>query len=145
MADPRWPLVRASLERLAPHHRQVLSALVAYPSVVGDERPAQRYLRDVAADAGLVAELDEVDPAALASEPRAGLADAGHAARPNLVALHRGSGMGRSLALSGHIDVVPIGQPGAWTGDPFSGRVEDGRLVGRGAWVSQAPGSMPST
>lgn len=133
MPDPRWPLVRASLERLAPHYRQVLSALVAYPSVVGDERPAQRYLRDVAADAGLAAELVEVDPIALQSDPRAGLADLGRLPRPNLAATLPGSGGGRSLALSGHVDVVPIGDRDAWSGDPFSGRIEDGRLHGRGA------------
>ena len=110
MADPRWPVVRASLERLAPQFQDVLSALVAYPSVVGDERPAQHYLRDVCADAGLAPELYEVDPIALASDPRAGLTDLGRAPRPNLVAVLNGSGGGRSLALSGHVDVVPIGE-----------------------------------
>ncbi|MEM6357994.1 MAG: M20/M25/M40 family metallo-hydrolase, partial [Pseudomonadota bacterium] len=34
--------------------------------------------------------------------------------------------------LSGHTDVVPvIGQP--WTGDPFTARIRDGRVYGRGA------------
>ncbi|MEO1723264.1 MAG: acetylornithine deacetylase [Pseudomonadota bacterium] len=34
--------------------------------------------------------------------------------------------------LSGHTDVVPvIGQP--WTGDPFTARIKDGRVYGRGA------------
>ena len=133
MTDPRWPLLRASLDRLAPRYRDVLCALVAYPSVVGDERPAQRFLRDVAADAGLTAELYEVDPTALASDPRAGLADLGRRPRPNLVAVLPGSGGGRSLALSGHVDVVPIGEPDAWHHDPFGGRIQDGHLHGRGA------------
>ncbi len=36
------------------------------------------------------------------------------------------------IVLSGHTDVVPVaGQ--AWTSDPFSLRVEDGRIYGRGA------------
>jgi acetylornithine deacetylase len=133
MADPRWPLVLASLERLAPRYREVLSALVAYPSVVGDEAPAQRFLRDVCADAGLTPELYTVDPQALQSDPRAGLTDLGREPRPNLVAVLRGSGGGRSLALSGHVDVVPIGERGAWSRDPFSGHVEGDRLHGRGA------------
>ena len=35
------------------------------------------------------------------------------------------------VALSGHVDTVPVdGQ--AWTGDPFTLRAEDGRLIGRG-------------
>ncbi len=40
---------------------------------------------------------------------------------------------GRRLVLSGHTDVVPAGDPGTWTRDPFSGAVVDGELHGRGA------------
>ena len=36
--------------------------------------------------------------------------------------------------LNGHVDVVPVGDPAAWTTpDPFSGRVVDGELHGRGS------------
>ena len=38
-----------------------------------------------------------------------------------------------NFAFAGHSDVVPVGDAAAWTDDPFSGRVEDGRLYGRGA------------
>ncbi|HEX6012748.1 MAG TPA: succinyl-diaminopimelate desuccinylase [Geminicoccaceae bacterium] len=37
------------------------------------------------------------------------------------------------LAFGGHVDVVPPGERGRWTLDPFSGEVRDGRLYGRGA------------
>lgn len=37
------------------------------------------------------------------------------------------------LCFAGHTDVVPAGDPAAWSVDPFAGVVEDGRLVGRGA------------
>jgi acetylornithine deacetylase len=37
------------------------------------------------------------------------------------------------LVLSGHVDVVPPGDPATWTGDAFSGEIRDGRLYGRGA------------
>jgi acetylornithine deacetylase len=49
------------------------------------------------------------------------------------VATSRGQGGGRSLVLSGHVDVVPIGERSAWTRDPFGAVEEDGRLYGRGA------------
>jgi acetylornithine deacetylase/succinyl-diaminopimelate desuccinylase family protein len=39
----------------------------------------------------------------------------------------------RSLILNGHIDVAEVGDPGAWTSDPFQPTVRDGRLFGRGA------------
>lgn len=43
-------------------------------------------------------------------------------------------GEGPTLLLDGHIDVVPPGDLDAWTtGDPWSGRVRDGVLYGRGA------------
>ncbi len=52
--------------------------------------------------------------------------------RPNLGARRRGSGGGRSLILSGHIDTVPRGaQP--WTRDPFGAALEGNRIYGRGA------------
>jgi acetylornithine deacetylase len=45
-----------------------------------------------------------------------------------------GSGEGRSLLLNAHVDVVPIGDPGAWSRpDAFSGHVSGDTLFGRGA------------
>jgi succinyl-diaminopimelate desuccinylase len=49
----------------------------------------------------------------------------------NLFAI-RGSG-GRRLLFAGHTDVVPPGDRGNWTSDPFVARKADGRLYGRGA------------
>jgi acetylornithine deacetylase len=44
-----------------------------------------------------------------------------------------GAGGGHSLALNGHVDVVPAGDPATWDHDPWSGTVARGRLWGRGA------------
>ncbi|ODT71949.1 MAG: succinyl-diaminopimelate desuccinylase [Pelagibacterium sp. SCN 63-23] len=40
---------------------------------------------------------------------------------------------GRRLLFAGHTDVVPPGDTAHWTADPFTPRVDDGRLYGRGA------------
>ena len=40
---------------------------------------------------------------------------------------------GRSLALQGHVDVVPEGAAELWTAPPFEPVVRDGRVFGRGA------------
>jgi acetylornithine deacetylase/succinyl-diaminopimelate desuccinylase-like protein len=50
----------------------------------------------------------------------------------NLIARVRGRGGGRSLLLLGHLDVVPAAAAG-WGEPPFSGRVRDGYVWGRGA------------
>jgi acetylornithine deacetylase len=54
-------------------------------------------------------------------------------AHPLIVATRPGSGGGRSLAFNAHVDVVPIGERGSWSHDPFAGEIADGRLYGRGA------------
>jgi acetylornithine deacetylase/succinyl-diaminopimelate desuccinylase family protein len=53
--------------------------------------------------------------------------------RPNVVAVRKGTGGGRSLAVNGHIDVVPAGDPAAWTHSPWSATIADGMIWGRGA------------
>lgn len=40
---------------------------------------------------------------------------------------------GPNLCFAGHTDVVPAGDLGGWSGDPFAGEVRDGILHGRGA------------
>lgn len=50
--------------------------------------------------------------------------------RPNVVAVARGSGGGRSLMLNAHMDTVGV----AGMTDPFTPRVEGGRLYGRGSY-----------
>ena len=49
--------------------------------------------------------------------------------RPSIVGVVRGSGGGRSLMLNAHLDTVGVAGMEA----PFSGRVEGGRLYGRGS------------
>ena len=41
--------------------------------------------------------------------------------------------VGPNFCYAGHTDVVPVGDPAAWSVDPFSATVEHGRLIGRGA------------
>ncbi|MED1226558.1 peptidase [Bacillus nakamurai] len=52
---------------------------------------------------------------------------------PNIVAVKKGAGGGRSLILNGHIDVVPEGNPAAWTYEPFLAVEKDGKIYGRGS------------
>jgi len=53
--------------------------------------------------------------------------------RPNVVGTWKGLGDGRSLILSGHVDVVPIGPREGWTYDPWGADIHEGRIFARGA------------
>jgi acetylornithine deacetylase len=111
----------------------VLARLVRTPSVTGDERAVQDVVADVLAEIGCRVERIETDPAVFAATdpdwpgqemPRTDLpVVVGRLGRPG----------GRRVLLVGHTDVVPIGDPAAWTVDPWGAEVRDGRLYGRGA------------
>ncbi|HBG98355.1 MAG TPA: succinyl-diaminopimelate desuccinylase [Rhodobacteraceae bacterium] len=51
----------------------------------------------------------------------------------NLFARWGPSGHRRTLGFNGHTDVVPTGDPAAWSADPFCGALIDGSVFGRGS------------
>ena len=126
------PELADALDRLWPGYQSVLAGLIRIPSLLGDEAAAQRYLAAAAADAGMDVELWDVDPGELSADPDYAAADGGAVVRPNLTAVLPGTGGGRSIAVSGHVDVVPLGPARMWTRDPWGAAVEDGRMYGRG-------------
>ncbi len=81
---------------------------------------------DTTAAADLVSEF-------LADEGIVSRTEAPRPEMPNLVSAFTGCRSGRHLVLNGHLDVFPIGDRSAWTRDPLSGEVVDGRVHGRGA------------
>jgi len=103
---------------------------------VGDpprsEAALQEYLAARLRAIGAETDLFEPDPAALEGRPLIpqGLDFAG---RPQLIARRRGRGGGRSLIFHGHIDAVSAEPREAWSSDPFTAVIRDGKLYGRGA------------
>ena len=87
----------------------------------GQEMEVQHWLRKKLAEFGF----DQVDIWA-EDEPQR---------RPNLVAVRKGRGGGRSIIMNGHSDVVPVleEQAKSWKSDPWKPVLENGRLYGRGA------------
>jgi len=53
--------------------------------------------------------------------------------RYNLVAEKRWGKGGRNLIFSGHLDVVPSGDPAQWKYPPYGGKLYKGRIYGRGS------------
>jgi len=96
--------------------KAMLARLVGFESVVGRPNgPIVGFVRDWLAAQGVRAHVipgSEGDRSNL-------FASIGPADRPGYL-------------LSGHLDVVPAGEPG-WQGDPFTLRDAAGRLIGRGA------------
>ena len=99
----------------------------------GDEKPGQEFLhqhlQSLHAETDLFT-LDEVP--GLKDDP---FYNKGRDAdgRPDLVGVWKGTGGGRSLMLTGHIDVVGVGDLAMWDDDPWSGALKQGRIYGRGA------------
>jgi acetylornithine deacetylase/succinyl-diaminopimelate desuccinylase-like protein len=93
---------------MAAYLERTLCDLISIRSVTGEEAGLSEYIHDALARAGLAVHRDE---------------------EGNVTAeVGRGD---RLLVVNGHMDTVP--PVAGWTGDPFSPRVEDGRIVGLGA------------
>lgn len=127
----------AAVDTLLPAAVSLLQDLVRIPSEnlppTGHEEAVQRFCRDWLRSHGVNAELTyPADLPAFADHP-ARLREHDMTGRPNVTVSIPGGGVGRSLLVLAHADVMPAGPASAWTDDPFSGRIEDGRLYGRGA------------
>ena len=93
---------------------ELAKGLIRIPSVTGEEREVVLHARDVLEESGIGVDLH------------------GPGERPVINAVVN-PGAGRLLAFNGHLDVVPVARPEAWTRDPFDPVVEGNLLYGRGA------------
>ena len=123
---------------------ETLTDMIAFESVsrpdpapVGPgEAPCQAYLQKRLDALGFETELWEPDPAPLLAKYRGrpgAIEGRKFDRRPNLGARLRGSGGGRSILLTGHVDVVPTGPIEHWQTDPFQPVVKDRVIFGRRA------------
>ncbi|MCI5110147.1 MAG: succinyl-diaminopimelate desuccinylase [Marivita sp.] len=90
------------------------AALVRCPSVTPKEGGALVLLQELLDSAGFTC--TRVD--------RAGVS--------NLFARWGDKGHTRTFGFNGHTDVVPLGNPDAWTMPPFGAEIKDGMMYGRG-------------
>lgn len=110
----------------------LLQRLVQEPSKREQEGRAQAIIVEKCRELGLSIDLWELGDEALRNHPHFYCDRMDFRGNPNLVAVKKGKGGGKSLILNGHIDVVPEGNPNDWEEDPFSGIVKEGRVYGRG-------------
>lgn len=109
------------------------SALVRIPSVTPGEREVVELFARLAAERGLESRVVEHDLALLRADADHPGEESDRTELFSAVAVSPGLDSGASrLALNGHLDVVEPGSE-AWSRDPWSGAIEDGRLHGRGS------------
>jgi acetylornithine deacetylase len=139
MNEAPGPAGRDARKLMQPLREEIVrlvQALVRVDSVAippdGHETAAQKVLRSFLRRHRLDVEMYDCGFLARSRHPyvRRGRRYAG---RHNLIARLPGTGRGRSLLLSGHIDTVPT-KPHPWRDGPFSGVIRRGRLYGRGSW-----------
>ncbi|MGE5244146.1 MAG: ArgE/DapE family deacylase [Betaproteobacteria bacterium] len=128
--------VAAGVDAVTPDLLAFAQELVRIPSLPGDERAAHeaagKAMRRLGLNVSVVSPTrpDVADHPAfcddgLPIEGRVSLVGRWRAGTPRSGA--------RSLILNGHLDVVSPGDPSRWTESPWSGRIDGGRLYGRGA------------
>ena len=110
-----------------------LQKLVQEGSIRGNESRAQAIIIEKCRELGLKLDIWEIGEKKLYTHPKFCSDRKDFLGNPNVVALLKGKGGGKSLLLNSHIDVVPEGDRSNWQDDPFSGKVDNGRLYGRGA------------
>lgn len=112
--------------------------LLRVPSWDGNETPAQDVMAGLMDEVGLGLDRWPIDLPRVQAHPECSW-EIERDDAVGLVGTLEGRGGGRSLALNGHVDVVPPGDADLWTHPPFAGHVQDGRLYGRGSLDMKGP------
>ncbi len=110
-----------------------LRELVAVPSLTGSEEDIQELVAARMASDGLEVRCLAPDPAEVQADPDWPGSEVDRSSLPIVAGSLAGGNPGPRLLLEGHVDVVPVGDPGSWATDPFDPVIRDGLLYGRGA------------
>ncbi|GLB60484.1 M20 family metallopeptidase [Cytobacillus sp. NCCP-133] len=112
---------QARLQRDGKEVVELTKNLVKIPSVYrpgvegGNEEKAAQFTADYLKGLGIEVHIEEVEPG-----------------RPNVIGIVDSGRPGKTLLFEGHTDVVTEGDRDAWTHDPFSAEIINGRMYGRG-------------
>jgi acetylornithine deacetylase len=109
-----------------------LQTLVRTRSITGSEEIVADWAAGAMQELGLAVEMVRHDLPGIHADPEWPGEEMPRTSLPVVVG-RAGHAGGRRVILSGHLDVVPPGDPATWSQDPWGGEVVDGRLYGRGA------------
>ena len=110
-----------------------LAAIVAYPSLTGSEGEVQTEMALRMTTAGLEVERVDVTAAELAGDPDFPGVEVPRDVHSVVAGRLGDADTGKRAIIAGHIDVVGGGDELQWTTPPFTPRIDDGLLYGRGA------------
>jgi acetylornithine deacetylase len=126
--------ILAAVDALREDAVRLLERLVRCPSTLGNEASALNEMARIYEGLGLAPRRVPTDPVALAAHPGFSPPLIPYDGRDNVVAVHLPrERKGRSLALQGHVDVVPEGAADMWATPPYEPSIRGGRMYGRGA------------
>ena len=107
--------------------------LVQSPSLANDENDVQKIILNKLESLQLKSEIIPVNFDSIKDHPA--FSDDGFSpdSRINVIGNWNKNMKGRSLILNGHVDVVPTGSKTLWDDSPWSGKIKDDRIYGRGS------------
>ncbi|MEC9448167.1 MAG: M20/M25/M40 family metallo-hydrolase, partial [Candidatus Neomarinimicrobiota bacterium] len=131
--DKSIKIINKCVEDLKDDILSFIQLLVQTPSLANDEGDVQEIIYAKLKDMELNPEFIPVMFDDLKDHPA--FCDDGFSPdkRKNVIGQWLGKGNGKSLILNGHVDVVPTGSESLWDNSPWSGKIKDGKLYGRGS------------
>ena len=110
-----------------------IQTLVQSPSLANDEKDVQKIIFNKLESLQLLPEIIPVNFDSIKDHPA--FSDDGFSpdSRINVIGNWNKNMKGRSLILNGHVDVVPTGSKTLWEDSPWSGKIKDDRIYGRGS------------
>jgi acetylornithine deacetylase len=121
------------VDLLTPDLVRFIQESVRIPSLPGHEQEFQGFLSGRLLELGMKVTVSRVRRESLADHPAFCDDDIPYDQRLNVIGRWPGRGGGRSLILNGHADVVSPGAEELWGDSPWSGKLSDGRIYGRGS------------
>ena len=125
------------VDRMAEEIVALAQTLIRFDSVNeppwGKEGPCQAFVAERLRALGCAVETFRPDDVPGIESDPAYLRGRDYTDRPNVAGRLSGAGGGRSLHLTAHADVVPVGDLALWTMAPFGAEINGGKIYGRGA------------
>ena len=109
-----------------------LRCMIRIPSITGSEEAVAAWAAEALRTFGLVVETLKPELSDIRGDPAWPGEEMPRGSLPVVIGRVGRSG-GRRIVLSGHLDVVPPGDPATWTADLWGGEIRDGAMFGRGS------------